>query len=750
MTTLAAMVASVLFPAAGNVAFAQGYKLPRSQAPITASASSPSASTQSPSEARSGTDRVQIELLPDETAVSPGDTVTIALKQTIKPGWHTYWINPGDSGEPTHIDWQLPADASAGPIQWPLPKAIPIGPLMNYGYSDEVILLSDLTVPPSATEQTFDISANVSWLVCEEICVPEAASVRLSLPIVDKTLSTPPSSHAGLIADMREKLPQPTPWPAQYSVSDGADSGLTLRVSDAQDKIPANAEAYFFPLQWGELAHAAPQKVAFKDGDLYLQTSRGDAFGAEPPGSINGVLAVTAGNGERRGYQISAAYSDVAFAAPEMPAPQLADTTGGLSIWVALGFAFLGGLILNLMPCVFPVLSLKALSLAKNSDNAPMRRLKGFTYFGGVLASFAVIAGALLALRAGGSVIGWGMQFQSPGFVLVMMALFLALGLNMSGVYCFGSSVCNVGDNLTRRSGLSGDFFTGVLATVVATPCTAPFMGAAMGYAFAQPAPVVIAVLLALGVGFGLPILVLSLSPTFARILPKPGNWMETFRQVMAFPLYATVAWLLWVLSIQLGSDGVILGGLTLVAVGFAAWLYGRSYHASSAGSWTAIGVAVLAIGLGTWAVTGGVSDPERRIVAQSRGSGDGPKSESFSRARLNDLLARQRPVFVNLTAAWCITCKVNEQVALSSEAFEDALKERGITYLVGDWTNGDPEITALLSEQGRVGVPLYLLYTGQPGVAPEVFPQILTHNMIVDAFAEIPPIRSRTAQTLN
>jgi thiol:disulfide interchange protein DsbD len=692
---------------------------------------------------------VQIELLADTTAVSPGDTVTVALKQTIKPGWHTYWINPGDSGEPTHIDWQLPAGASAGPIQWPLPDAIPVGPLMNYGYSDKVVLLSELKVPQSTTAGNFDISADVRWLVCEEICVPESAPVKLSLPIVDKTVSTTPSRDNGLIAETRAAVPQPTPWPAEYGLTEGEDSALILRFADIGEKIPANAEAYFFPIQWGELAHAAPQAAAFKDGDLYLQTKRGDAFGAEPPASIEGVLAVTA-NGERRGYKLSAAHSGAAIAAPEFATPQTAELTGALSIWVALGFAFLGGLILNLMPCVFPILSLKAMSLAKNSDDAPLRRIKGLTYFAGVLASFALIAAVLLAMRAGGSVIGWGMQFQSPGFVLIMMALFLGLALNMSGVFCIGTSACNMGDSLTRRSGRSGDFFTGVLATVVATPCTAPFMGAAMGYAFTQPAPAVVAVLVALGIGFGLPILLLSLSPAFARMLPKPGAWMETFRQVMAFPLYATAGWLLWVLSVQLGSDGVLLGAATLVAVGFAAWLYGRSYPASRAESWSAVGVAILAVGLGTWAVADRSGDSQDRIQARTNGEQDGPKSETFSRARLDELRAGQKPVFVNLTAAWCITCKVNEQVALSSNAFGDALKDRGVTYLVGDWTNGDPEITALLSEQGRIGVPLYLLYTGEPGVPPKVFPQILTRGMILDAFAEIPLDGSRTAQRLN
>ncbi|MBX2806050.1 MAG: thioredoxin family protein [Hyphomicrobiales bacterium] len=751
MIRLAALAGAALLQVAASSAFAQGFELPQSRSPLApGSSSQSSASIPGKSEAKARTERVQIELLPSKMAVAPGDEITIALKQTIKPGWHTYWTNPGDSGEPTHIDWKLPAGARAGAILWPLPDAIPVGPLMNYGYSDEVILLSEMTVPQGSAKGYFDISADVHWLVCEEICVPESASVKLSLPYVDGTISMPPSPNVGLIAKTRANLPKPMPWPAEYGLSEGADNTLTIRFDNIKDRIAEGAEAYFFPVTWGELAHAEPQTVSFEDGDLYVRTKTGDAFAAEPPASISGVLSVTEKSGERHGYQIHAAHSAVAITAPQTATPLAADSSGGLSVWVALGFAFLGGLILNLMPCVFPVLTLKALSLVKNADNASVRRVKGFAYFAGVLASFTLIAAALLALRAGGSVIGWGMQFQSPGFVLLMMALFLGLALNMSGVYHFGSSVCNVGDNLTRRSGLRGDFFTGVLATVVATPCTAPFMGAAMGYAFTQPALIVVLVLIALGVGFGLPILLLSLSPAFARLMPKPGAWMETFRQVMAFPLYATAAWLLWVLSIQLGSNGVLLGSALLVAVGFAAWLYGRSDQTSRAGSLTAISVAILAMGLSAWTVSDGFGNQQSRIMAQTSGEYDGPKAETFTRARLDELLAHRQPVFINLTAAWCITCKVNEQVALKSEAFSNALEENNVTYLVGDWTNGDPEITALLSEQGRVGVPLYLLYTGEAGVPPKVFPQILTGAIILDAFADVLGDVARTAQKLN
>jgi thiol:disulfide interchange protein DsbD len=682
---------------------------------------------------KNGTDRVQIELLAEKTAVSPGDRVTIALKQTIKPGWHTYWTNPGDSGEPTHIGWDLPVGASAGPIQWPLPDAIEVGPLMNYGYSDEVVLLSDLTVPETVTGPSFDISADVRWLVCEEICVPESAPVKLSLPIVDKTVSTPSSPGAGLIANARSQVPQPTPWPAEYDVAEDADGALTIRVAAGENHVPPQAEAYFFPLQWGELAHAAPQNVAFRDGDLYLRTKRGDAFGEKPPASIEGVLAVTGENGERRGYKISAAYSGVALSAPDFPLPQTADASGGLSIWLALVFAFLGGLILNLMPCVFPVLSLKALSLASNADDAPQRRLKGVTYFAGVLASFAFLAAALLALRAGGGAIGWGMQFQSPAFVLVMMALFLGLALNLSGVFCFGASACNMGDSLTRKSGLGGYFFTGVLATVVATPCTAPFMGAAMGYALTQSAASALAVFLALGVGFALPFMLLGLFPHLLRVLPRPGHWMISLRQFLAFPMYGAAIWLVWVLSLQAGPDGLLVAMVSALALAFGLWSLGRAQRAEGFGRKAGLATAAVAI-VSAAALTAyaGVSTPPA-AQAQTSVATSTIAYEPYTAARLEALRAEGRPVFVNATAAWCITCLVNDRVALSGEALKTEFDARKVASLKADWTNGNPEITALLAAQQRSGVPLYLYYA--PGAqAPVVLPQLLTESIVLAA----------------
>ena len=673
---------------------------------------------------------VHVELLAEKAAVRPGDTITVALRQTIKPGWHTYWSNPGDSGEPTRIDWKLPAGASASPISWPLPFAIPIGPLMNYGYSVEILLLSDITLPKDASGNSVDIAADVKWLVCEEICVPEEASVRLALPLIEGPLSPRPSSHAGVIAAARKSVPSAAPWPATFQA--GKDD-VVLKIEGMATAFSSASDIRFFPSEWGRINHAAPQTVAFRDGRLLMRFAPGDLTASPLPGGrLEGLLAIenrVGGRTERQGYSISAAAAPASELLAEF-APLAAQAEDGISLGLAIVFAFLGGVILNFMPCVFPVLSLKALSLARDAGDAGARRVKGTVYLAGVLASFFAIGVAVLAMRMGGVAVGWGMQFQSPAFVLFMISLFLMLALNMSGVFTVGSRIAGAGDGLTRRAGLSGYFFTGMLATLVATPCTAPFMGAAIGYAFVQPAAYIFAVLLALGLGFALPIVLLSITPALGHWLPKPGAWMETFKQLMAFPLYATVAWLVWVLSVQQGSDGVLAASLTLLGTGFAAWLLGRGGEMRIAVTAAALAIGAIVLGIASL-------PPATAALPSTAGAqGAGPVSESFTAARLAELLSQNRPVFVNLTAAWCITCKVNERVALRSERITDAFAAQGVTYLVGDWTNGNPEITALLKAHGRVGVPLYLLYAGSGDAKPTILPQLLTESIVLDRIA--------------
>jgi thiol:disulfide interchange protein/DsbC/DsbD-like thiol-disulfide interchange protein len=683
---------------------------------------------------------VRAELIAEHMAARRGETLTVALRQTITPGWHTYWQNPGDSGEPTSLDWNLPAGITSGPIQWPLPEAIPVGPLTNYGYSDNLLLLTDITIPADAAGQSVTLSAKARWLVCKDICVPEESPVSLTLPLIDGGLSPRRSSDAAAIAAAREALPKPAPWPVRYSHS--LDK-LTLNVDGLGSDIGKITHVRFFPVNWGQIANAMPQKTALSQDKLSVRMLQGET----PPAAgaaLEGLLALegTGPDGAkfRRGYVVSAVNVPApALATPDSDPLDVAQAAGDavpLGFGVALLFAFLGGLILNLMPCVFPVLSLKAYALAREASDTRHGARGGLAYLAGVLASFGVIAAGLMVLRTAGVAAGWGIQFQSPGFVLTLAALFLLLGLNMSGVFEFGGSLTGAGDSLTRRDGLAGSFFTGVLATAVATPCTAPFMGAAIGYAFAQPAVQATAVLMALGLGFALPMLLLSLSPALGRLLPKPGLWMVRFKQVMAFPLYATAAWLVWVLSVQLGSDGVFAAMVTLLVVAFAAWLFGLSGGPRSIAKAAALIVAIAGLAGGAVMLSG--AQPSTGTTGTTAESG--PPAEAFTQARLDGLLAEGKPVFVNFTAAWCITCKVNERVALRSDRLAEAFRQRGITYLKGDWTNANPEITAMLNSFGRAGVPLYLLYSGVPGSQPQVLPQLLTESMVLGRVAELSP----------
>lgn len=728
---------------------------------LAVSAIAPAASAQSPFSAPATTKKppqVRVTLIADKATVRPGETVTVAFRQTIATGWHTYWVNPGDAGDPTTVDWTLPQGATAGELQWPLPDVISIGTLTDYGYSGEVLLLADVTLPQTLSGPSADIAARVSWLVCKEICVPEETTVRLNLLVDASGAPSQPSSQAAEIATARANLPASASWPAQFEATSDA---LTLQL-DNFEALPPGAEVRLFPLKPDVIDNTHPQVATVADGALLLRMARADTTTPAPP-RFDGVLVITSkdasGQLQRRGYVVggtvcavegtrgptqpqaatggesaappaSALQPPVAVSSPPTPARE------SLSFGMALAFAFLGGLILNLMPCVFPVLSLKALSLAREAAPAE-RQMHGTAYLLGVLTSCVTVAAALVALRAGGETIGWGTQFQSPAFVLGMMTLFMALGLNMSGVFELGGRLLGAGDALTRVPGFTGYFFTGVLAAVVATPCTAPFMGAAIGYAFTQPAVRLFAVLLALGVGFALPMLALSYLPALGRWLPKPGAWMATFKGVMAFPLYATAGWLLWVLAVQLGSDGVLAGLVTLLGVAFAAWLVGAADEPHPLRSGIAAAVAVAAI-VGGIAVLPAAAPTEAHIPAAANGHASGLPYEPFSAARLQALRASSKPVFVNLTAAWCITCKVNERVALRSVRIAETFAARGIVPLKGDWTNADPEITALLQSFGRAGVPLYLLYPAGGG-EPQVFPQLLTESIVLDGIAAMP-----------
>ncbi len=688
---------------------------------------------------------VAVEILAEKSAVEPGKTLTVAVREQIEPGWHTYWTNPGDAGEPTSIEWSLPAGFAAGPILWPIPHVISVGQLAEYGYDGEILLLTEIKAPDQIEGDSVTLAAKATYLVCRDICIPEETQLRLSLPVARPGASAAPSAFAEEIGNARSALPAPLPGSASYSAN-RAKEALRLTVSADEGLLAGVTAARFFPLNWGSISNPALQAMKINGGQLTLDMKQGDT--KETPDKLDGLLVLSRGGGEtgRTGYIVSATRGpDSAAAGGHLDragvsgvggdAIRSAAAGGASGLGLAVLFAFLGGAILNLMPCVFPVLALKALAFAKKAEHGHWQQ--GVAYLLGVLICFGALAGVILAFREGTAALGWGFQFQSPAFVLALAILFFLMGLSLSGVVTLGAGLMSIGDSLSRKPGNAGYFFTGILAAVAATPCTAPFMGAAIGYAMTQPPYVLAAVMLGLGVGFAAPVVILSVSPALQHILPKPGRWMETLKQVLAFPLYATAAWLVWVLSIQAGSDGVMAAAVAVVGMGFAAWLASKTSHSS-----LPIKLIAPLFGAATFVLTLAMAETAESVNAVAGSEKSVLAEEAFSQARLDELKAEGRPVFVNLTAAWCITCKVNERVALKSPTVAQAFRARGVAYLKGDWTRANPEITDLLRRFGRAGVPLYLYYPG-PGQEPRVLPQILTAGFVLDEIKALPVIAS-------
>jgi len=660
---------------------------------------------------------VAVELLSETGSVRPGETFWIALRQQITPGWHTYWgVNPGDAGEPTRIEWALPVGFTAGEISWPYPSRIPAGIAMSYGYEAEVVLPIPVTVSQDVTPgTTIALRGQASWLVCEKICIPEEAPVALSLPVAADT-PRPDPVGAPLIGAARRRLPVPSPWSASFSAT---PETVTLTVATGDLAPERVAEVWFYPAKWGAIEHAAPQRVSLTPKGITLEVKRGQLAEATAA-PIDGVLIVT--------ERLDGGVARQAFALRAEPRSRVS----ALALAHAMALALAGGLVLNLMPCVLPVLSVKTLALVNHAGGRAVLRRHGLAYAFGVLASFAGVAGALLALRAGGEQIGWGFQLQSPVVVTLLADVLFTVALSLSGVFVVSGRFAGAGQSLAGRAGYAGSFFTGALATVAATPCTAPFMGAAVGYAVTQPWPTALLIFETLALGLALPFLLLTLIPAWRRFLPRPGRWMERLQQALAFPLYASVAWLLWVVSQQAGSSGVAAAMAGLVLIGLAAWLYQVSREARP--SWRRIATAAVAmLALGA-VVLGPVTSGRSSAPPTTRADG----WEAFSTARLAELRAAGRPVFVNVTAAWCLTCLVNERVALRSPAVAEALARKSVATLKADWTKRDPAITRVLGSFGRNGVPLYLLYPGRAAGEPEVLPQILSEGAVIDALGKL------------
>jgi thiol:disulfide interchange protein DsbD len=662
--------------------------------------------------------KVEASLIAENGEVAPGASVTVALQEIIAPGWHTYWSNPGEAGLPTEINWTLPPGWKASAIIWPYPERLPVGPLMQYGYEGTVWLLTTITVPPDARPGVIvTLKAAADWLVCKDVCIPE--DTALTVPL---TVSASPMAPYATVKDAfdaaRAKIPAPSPWPVTFHADDALDLFVA---SPSLTKMPLK-DASFFPSAEGVVEGMAPQQLGMADGGIVLRL--------QPPKklkslrAVSGVLVLTSADGSVQALDVTASPGPV-------PSAQFAggDADGGLI--TALLFALIGGLILNLMPCVLPILAMKALAIANTAHgDRSAARNEGFAYGVGAVLSFAALGLLLVLLRVGGQAIGWGFQLQEPAAVAGFALLVFAVGLNLSGVFEFGN--ITAGDALTRRGGVAGSFFTGVLAVAVAAPCTAPFMAAALGYALTQSAAVALLIFFALGIGFALPFVLIGLSPALLRVLPKPGAWMLTFKQLLAFPMYGAAVWLVWVLAQETNGTGLVIILAAMVVLAFAAWAWTASRNAS--GGWritgTVFALAGLAVVIAALFALHDLAGSPAAAVTQAEA---GIPSQPYTAAKVAEARAQKRPVFIDATAAWCITCLVNEKVALSGVRIRDAFAAKHMAYFVADWTNRNAEITALLEAHGRSGVPIYLYYA--PGAQEAVvLPQILTEDEVLKA----------------
>jgi len=658
------------------------------------------------------TGKVNAQLVTSHDVIAPGQTFHVALKTRLDDHWHTYWRNPGDSGEPVNISWNLPDTLTPGEIIWPLPMPVPTGPIINYGFEGTPLFPVEMTVSEDAKPGTVAmIKADVYYLVCKDVCIPE--NTTLSVPLLVGEAE----------ADDRW-IGQIDVWIDASPVVDDVKGGVMLNgenVSFTFTDLPDNidvADTYFFPFDQGLIDHSAPQNVHVGEEGILIETKAGFAWENGRPGPFNGVLKFGSDD-SAMGTEVKVIPGEAlgvgtfALAAPASP-------VGGVTLWTAIIGALIGGLILNLMPCVFPVISIKALSIAKtaHSDRAHVRR-EGWLYVAGVIATFLLLTAILLALKAGGAELGWGFQLQSPKLVAGLAILLFVIGLNLLGVFEFGMGLQDTGSELTQKDGWAGSFFTGALAVIVATPCTAPFMAGAIGYALAQPAIVTFVVFMALAIGFAAPFLLLSYAPGLLAKLPKPGPWMIRFREFLAFPMFAAAIWLVWVLSLQAGADGVLLVLLAMLAFGFAVWFFKRTNIVAKA-------LGTLAI-LCTILLPLSISTSAQAVVDLAH--------ETWSPERVNELRADGRTVFVDFTAAWCVTCKVNEKTVLERADVKDLFNTTDTAFVVADWTNKNDEIARELASHGRSGVPLYLVYApGNNPVSPVILPQVLTKSVIQDA----------------
>ena len=694
------------------------------------------------------TAHTQAELLAEVTSITPGEPFTLGLNLSPDPGWHTYWINPGDAGKPASLRWDAPEGLEFGDLKFPAPGFVPFMTMMSYGYNEPTLLLVDVTQTQPVPGDVLEIRARASWLVCDDkVCIPERANLALTIPVGggDGPDSGSEDWRTATFADARALQPQEMEWPAQFSQDGDSvvfDISTPLSLEDASN-------LYLFPAAAGMIDHTANQLVSLWSDRVRVSVPAGSrvaryeetglVMSVDMEGAPQQTFSLVARRDDESGGPGDAATAGLSSspwgggghaalggdAAGSGTSTASAGGTAGPSLLQAIGFAILGGLILNLMPCVLPILSLKALGVAQMAGEKPaVARNAGLQFLAGVLVSFLILAVLIIALRGAGQAVGWAFHMQNPLIVAILALVMVAVGLNLLGVFEVNIGAGALGGKATQ--GKAGEFFTGVLAVLVATPCTAPFMAPALGYALLQPASVTVAVFLALGLGFALPYFTVAMLPDAQRLLPRPGAWMVSFRQALAFPMFATAIWLYWVLGNLAGINAQTLALIAALALALGTFGWNRRAGETFSRPWRGASVAGLAVVLlSLWAVP--------RAVVDSGGAPVASGEIAYSAAALSELRSQQEPVFAYFTADWCITCKVNENVALKSDAVREFFSREGVQVMVGDWTNEDPEITEVLLRHGRAGVPLYLYFKPGSGDAL-VLPQILTPNLVIEA----------------
>jgi thiol:disulfide interchange protein/DsbC/DsbD-like thiol-disulfide interchange protein len=666
-------------------------------------------------------EHTRVELIAETATPKPGAPLTLGFVMTPKPEWHTYWLNPGDAGAPTRAVWTLPAGASAGELRYPTPETFVVSGLMNYVYAHENVLLADVSVPAGLAPGTpFPVTVKLDWLVCDdELCVPEGATLKLALTVGDGAADP---ARVAAFDKARAALPKPVDWPARFTF---AGDRFVLAVPFAQAAKVRGG--YFFPAVEGAIGYAAPQAIGVSGDRLRLETA---AESARDLKQVPGVLKLEVeGYDSPLAFEITATPGDVPATATPIAAASDAGGDGG-GTWRTAGLALLaavaGGLLLNVMPCVFPILSLKALSLARGGASEADARREALAYTAGIILTCLALGALILLLRAAGANVGWAFQLQDPRVIAFLFLLMVAIGLNLAGLYEIDVAGRGAGGALAARGGAGGAFWTGVFAAFVATPCTGPFMGLALGAAIALPPVAGLAVFAGLGFGLALPFLLLGFVPALRKRLPKPGAWMDKFRRLLSIPMFLTALGLAWVLGRQAGVEGMTVGLAAALALGIALWWFGRR----QGGERTAVaplGLAVAAL-LAVLLVS-----PVTQTQAAPAGEGT-LAAQPFSPEKLASLTAAGTPTFVYFTADWCITCKVNERGALGSREVAAAFEQAGVTTLVGDWTNADPVIAQFLESRGRNGIPLYLFYRSDGTV--EELPQILTVDRLTGLVA--------------